>query len=347
MPAAAFALILLSASYLWLRRWRLSRSHLQRTSGHALYFFVVAAAVPVGIWTGLVLRALGHVFGDWQLPARMGALILSPIVPTDISAQVLLFGIVSVCALPASILLAALLNAPLPFDSRLTARLLLRLGSLEELEHFLWATSERGLSTMITTASGKVYIGNSLEMPTGENGRRFLRIEPQLSGFRNDHQEFEPTTSYAWIDALPADSLQSDGSLCKRDFDVLIPVDSVTSVHSFDIGTFAARKFSTTPTQVENSTSEIEGGFSGSPLSDIKKSVPTPVEWVYFFYVISIWLVPFLCAVDYYFLSATIFLAGVSCAAIAYYTSRDAVWKWMEALPKITSNAMRPSAPIE
>ena len=54
MGVAVFALIFLSSSYLFLRRWNITRPHAFRWDGHALHFSVVAAALALVVEADLL-----------------------------------------------------------------------------------------------------------------------------------------------------------------------------------------------------------------------------------------------------------------------------------------------------
>jgi hypothetical protein len=310
MNVAAFALILLSAAYIFLRRWQLSRSHLMRSDGHALYFLVVAAAVPVGVWTASVLRAIGWILPNPAWGHSIGAYFLGDVLGDQQGAnQVLHFGIIAVATLAASPVLAWLLNLPVVGCSALTARLLFRLGSVAELERFLWDANDRGLSVMVTTTTGKVYVGNSLYMPVPGHDKEFIRLEPLLSGYRDERQDFQPTTSYSWIASLPSEASSAVGELCKRDFDVVVPIDKVASVHSFDLATYVARYRSI----VANTDGMQPEQGPRSQIREDPRVHTTKAEWFYLFYVVAVAVAPTLIACNMPFVAVATAVLGALC----------------------------------
>ena len=299
MTVAAFALILLSASYLWMRRWQLSRSHLLRSDGHALYFFVVAAAVPLGIWVGCSIKAVAHMANMPTLPHEFANATLGTLLADDRHrGEIALFGLVAIASLPLAPILAWILNRPIEACSALTARLLFRLGVIEEFEGFLWGVNERGLSVMATTTSGKVYVGNSLELPLKGAARKYIRLEPLLSGYRDEKQIFHPTTSYRWIAKLPRSLTSGENGLCRRDFDVLLPSETITSVHSFDLETFVARYSTHGAQNTVLAPTESDAPFEkGAPqLGDrFKPELRNPTtltEWFYLLFVVAVFATP-------------------------------------------------------
>src|SRR5262249_40030519 len=146
------------------------------------------------------------------------------------------FGLAALASIPLSPLLAWLLNIPLRNVRSLCSSLLFRISSVSELEGFLWDATSRSLSVMITMDNGKVYIGNAIEAPKPGEKKTWIRLEPLLSGFRNkDTHKLEIATSYFWIhrDA-------GKGHISVEDFDVLLPIDGIHSVHPFDLELWAA-----------------------------------------------------------------------------------------------------------
>jgi hypothetical protein len=271
---AAFALILLTSGYFFLRRWGLSRAHLFRSDGHALYFLVVGAAFVLALMTTFAWHAVSSVpFFGQSLASYLDRLL--SVFTTD--KQTLKFGTTAVLSLPLSFALAELLNIPLNRCISLRGRLLLHLSSLSELEEFLWMTSLRRLPVMVTLSSAKVYVGYTMdEPPISRRENKWVRLEPLLSGYRDEHHEFHPTTSYAWMHApLPA-GVGVDMEI--SDFDVLLPADEFKSVHAFDLPSYAS-KFQTTAT-VE---AERSPRTPRQHASDLPRSRGESAYWAYVF----------------------------------------------------------------
>jgi prepilin signal peptidase PulO-like enzyme (type II secretory pathway) len=246
---AVFALLLLTSGYFFLRRWGLSRAHLFRSDGHALYFLVVGAAFILALITTLAWHDVLRVplLGQW-LATYVDRLL--SVFTTD--TQALKFGTTAVLSLPFAFALAENLNIPLRRCISLRGRLLLRLSCLSELEEFLWMTSLRRLPVMVTLSSAKVYIGYTMdEPPTSRGESKWVQLEPLLSGYRDEHHEFKPTTSYAWMHSPSPVGVDSNMQI--SDFDVLLPTEEIKSVHAFDLPTYAS-KFQE-PTTVDSAIS--------------------------------------------------------------------------------------------
>src|SRR6185312_11598643 len=75
--------------------------------------------------------------------------------------------------------------------------------------------------------------GFSIEARSSRDEKEWVRLEPLLSGYRNEKHEFIDTTDYAWLhrDTLPIPYRRSD-------FDILIPASDITSVHAFDLNIY-------------------------------------------------------------------------------------------------------------
>lgn len=234
MNSAAFALLVLAAGYIAARRSLIWRPHVFRSDGHALYFLVVVTALAVAAFSSLTLHELE------RLP-HVGAFIrdclarLLKAFGAEPASQSL--GSIALVSVPAAFLLAWILNVPLVSCRTLRAALLMRLSCLSELEEFLWATTSKQLPVMLTMASSKVYVGFAIDTSTTRGEREWVRIEPFLSGYRDDKQTFEPVTDYTWLHTGSADPNQRP----IEEFDILLPADEIRSVHAFDLPTYLTK----------------------------------------------------------------------------------------------------------
>lgn len=150
------------------------------------------------------------------------------------------------------------------------------MSCLNELEEFLLATNTRNMPVMVTLSSNKVYVGFSIEANGARDKKEWVRLEPLLSGYRNDKHEFVDTTDYRWLhqDQLP------DGHK-RSDFDILLPTSNITSVHAFDLSIYL-KQF----------------GEARAETADISRRVPrsselplTLTEWCYWAFVLCLCLV--------------------------------------------------------
>jgi len=143
-------------------------------------------------------------------------------------------GVTAVWSVPIAVASFILLNAPIRFSPFLRVQLYLRLSCLGELEEFLLITSARNLPVMLTLASKKVYVGFSLEANASRGKKDWVRIEPLVSGYRDDDQEFVYTTDYSWLHA----SSSPQNSVRREDFDIIVPASDIVSAHAFDLNIY-------------------------------------------------------------------------------------------------------------
>ncbi|WP_063571778.1 MULTISPECIES: hypothetical protein [Luteibacter] len=276
MNNAAFALLVLAAGYIAARRSLIWRPHVFRSDGHALYFLVVVTALAVAAFSGLALHEIE------QLP-RVGTFArdclarLLKAFGAEPAAQSL--GSIALVSVPTAFLLAWMLNIPLVACRTLRAALLMRLSCLSELEEFLWATTSKQLPVMLTMASSKVYVGFAIDTSTTRGEREWVRIEPFLSGYRDDKQSFEPVTDYTWLHTGSADPAQRS----IEEFDILLPADEIRSVHAFDLPTYLTKFKQAEP---------FEGPLQQTrPPREVATSV-SKAERFYMFYVGGIFSMP-------------------------------------------------------
>jgi len=234
MNNAAFALLVLAAGYIAARRSLIWRPHIFRSDGHALYFLVVVTAIAVAAFSSLALHEIERI-------PHLGSFIqscLDRLLKAFGAGKVSLsLGSIALVSVAASFLLAWILNVPLVECRTLRGALLMRLSCLSELEEFLWATTARQLPVMLTMSSSKVYVGFAIDASTTRGEREWVRLEPFLSGYRDEKQGFEPVTDYTWLHTGTADPNQRP----IEDFDILLPADEIRSVHAFDLPTYLTK----------------------------------------------------------------------------------------------------------
>ena len=187
MGSAVFALVFLSSGYLLLRRWSITRPHALSWDGHALYFSVVVASIILAVEAD-ILREIVERSGmvGVQINAKISGVLSAFATENKLSV----LGITAVWSVPIAVASFILLNAPIRFSAFLRVQLYLRLSCLGELEEFLLITSARNLPVMLTLASKKVYVGFSLEANASRGKRDWVRIEPLISGYRNNDCPF-------------------------------------------------------------------------------------------------------------------------------------------------------------
>jgi len=231
MGSAVFALVFLSSGYLLLRRWSITRPHALSWDGHALYFSVVVASIILAVEAD-ILREIVERSG--MVGVQFNASISGVLSAFATENKLDVLGVTAAWSVPIAVASFTLLNAPIRFSPFLRVQLYLRMSCLGELEEFLLITSVRNMPVMLTLASKKVYVGFSLEANASRGKRDWVRIEPLISGYRNDDQEFVYTTDYSWLHA--SDSQQG---FRREDFDIIVPASGIVSAHAFDLNIYA------------------------------------------------------------------------------------------------------------
>jgi hypothetical protein len=256
MGSAIFALVFLSSGYLFLRRWSITRPHALSWDGHALYFSVVVASIVLAIESD-ILREIVEECGPLgiQFNAKISGVLSAFATENKLS----ILGVTAVWSVPVAVVSFVLLNAPIRFSPFLRVQLYLRLSCLGELEEFLLITSARNLPVMLTLASKKVYVGFSLEANASRGKKDWVRIEPLVSGYRNDDQEFVDTTDYSWLHASG-----SQQSFRREDFDIIIPASEIVSAHAFDLGIYVQQFQGGGVSSTATSDIGAQAGSSGS-----------------------------------------------------------------------------------
>ncbi|HEY2396415.1 MAG TPA: hypothetical protein VGH81_10625 [Rudaea sp.] len=314
MNATAFALVYLTSGFVFLRLWRLSRTLLMRSEGHTLYFLVVWAAFALGALSVAICHDIyaTPIVGDDL--HRFAATAIKAYLTTekgeDTAAidNAIRFGLSAFASMPLSVILAWLLNIPLRNSTTLGPDLLFRVSSIPELDCYLWDATKRSLSVMVTLSSGKVYVGNAIETPKPGEAKTWVRLEPLLSGYRDQSHEFQPTTTYLWIHKERSAAEKAGKYFPMEDFDILLPIDGIQSVHPFSIGTLRNRfaGAAANADQSDRSTDDDGGLAHKARLRPARQAAISREEWVYFAYIFFVVVVPFL-----FFARAPI-MAGVS-----------------------------------
>jgi hypothetical protein len=133
-----------------------------------------------------------------------------------------------------SLLLPQLLNLPFRLSTRLRIRAVFH--RLNEVEQLLSEVLEDGVSLAVTLSTGKVYVGVPLEADVGSQEIAWIRLQPLVSGYRDEKGNFVPTTPYK--SAYDAVQSPSKSELCKDDFRVVLPLASIVSLQKFDLDFF-------------------------------------------------------------------------------------------------------------
>lgn len=277
MTAAALALLSLAAGFLVSSIWTVSRARASRQDGHPLYFSSALFAVVV-VFFGLCIHGgLREIGPAGQAIDNFIGLGVRELLVTErggLSPET--FAMSVVWGTIGATLLAFAANFPGYRNKPLLSHLLSQTGSMDDMEKLLWGISKKEIPLMVTLDSGKVYVGYWTEFPRAGRERKWLRIEPVLSGYRDAvNHHFEDTTDYAFLrDELPRDHQTSRS---RSDFDVLIPIDRIVSIHGFDLVTYALRFARLKPASSKTSSATTEGAESAKTSSEeVAVRITTP-----------------------------------------------------------------------
>ncbi|MCE5202603.1 MAG: hypothetical protein ABFC67_02870 [Mizugakiibacter sp.] len=268
MGPAVFALIFLSSGYLLLRRWSITRPHALSWDGHALYFSVVVASIVLAVEAD-ILREIVERSG--ALGVQFNAKISGVLSAFATENKLSVLGVTAVWSVPIAAISFTLLNVPIRFSSFLRVQLYLRLSCLGELEEFLLITSARNLPVMLTLASRKVYVGFSLEANASRGKKDWVRIEPLLSGYRDNDQEFVDTTDYSWLHAGG-----SQQNFRREDFDIIVPASEIVSAHAFDLNIYVQRFLNGGTSSSSASVPEGADTVSGASNARVERAAGQP-----------------------------------------------------------------------
>ncbi len=98
----------------------------------------------------------------------------------------------------------------------------------------------RTLPIFFSLQCGKVYVGWAVRAPNPIEERKAIRILPLMSGFRHEAtQEVEFTTDYLEVFTRLDDDEHDDlFHLELDDFEIVIPIDQISSSHLFDLNAY-------------------------------------------------------------------------------------------------------------
>lgn len=219
MPFNVLLLPLLGG-FILVTRWNHTRFTTKRYAGERLVFFAAIAGVFLAILSFLLVRATA-----WMWPGLEAA--WQRHVPFEYAGTSLL-----------AFLLGFVLWRPLnrwsPREDALHA-------AIEQWNDFLEILLEEAvkktLMVSISLKSGKVYIGFVTSNYDPSYDRKYIRLWPILSGYRNkDTQEFAVTRNYAhaYAETVSGDA----GSSVLDRFQVIVPVGELQSASFFDPKTY-------------------------------------------------------------------------------------------------------------
>jgi|GEM_PF-735226 len=245
MNFLSFLLLPLVGGYAFSTTWHGSLYHSTRESGHRLYFRAVFYAVFLLVASSL-LHIIFFPFGWYQWCLAVGGSIVQPeLIGSPRLWEQSSLQCVAVLAFVLGPVLGHILNIPnklmdrkLGAISRLCTRwetnLLRSAIQNHDTERLLLRAVERNSPILITLKTGKVYAGVLTKTPNPKSQRETLQILPYASGYRDrDTHDLRFTTFYR---ELIEELVKGEGPkhLEPEDFEVVVPISEVTSLHLFD-----------------------------------------------------------------------------------------------------------------
>jgi hypothetical protein len=131
-----------------------------------------------------------------------------------------------------------ILNLPLILKGNATfpLRFMLSSGAISRIEYLINRANQRFLPVILTQADGKFYIGYCFSFHFAED-HDWVLISPLFSGYRGKTKEIKITTDYVWTWELDDDHSNSKG-VRFEDFEVVIPLATLQSVHPFNVASY-------------------------------------------------------------------------------------------------------------
>lgn len=229
--------------------WIVSLFHSARESGHRLYFRAVFYAVVMCIMAGLIhvwiflnpayqawlsiiveffgsAKATASLFGnESQIAICFSAFVLGPFLahalniwkwPWVLPYRVPWFGWRPFRAFQMMILRHSIKN-----------------NDFEKLITHSYLTY---IPILFTLISGKCYIGWPVKLPNPSVDRKFVRLLPALSGYRNENtHKLEITTDYLSVLLPVVNNSECIARLEVSDFEIIFKLDQLSSAHLFDL----------------------------------------------------------------------------------------------------------------
>jgi hypothetical protein len=219
MPFNVLLLPLLGG-FVLVTRWNCTRFTTKRLSGERLVFFAATAGVFLSVLSFLLLRIAGSVWPGVEAAWRTQV----PFAYAGTSLLAMVIGFVAWKPL----------NWWSPRESAVRA-------AMEQWNDFLEMLLEDSIkkTSMVSVSlkGGKVYVGFVTGNFDPSNDRKYIRLWPVFSGYRNkDTQELAVTTNYVKV---YAETVSSNGGFSIADqFQVIVPVGELQSASFFDAKTY-------------------------------------------------------------------------------------------------------------
>ena len=107
-----------------------------------------------------------------------------------------------------------------------------------DFEQLLLRGLEFDIPILFTLKTDKVYLGWAVSMPNPTLERRWVRILPMASGYRDPHTQDVAFVTY-YLDVLEGlQTIEDLSHLETEDFEVVMPIEQIVSAHLFDVAAY-------------------------------------------------------------------------------------------------------------
>ena len=225
MDAATLILVPLIAGYYFAATWNRTKYRLHRAQGQRFYFKVAL----YGLTLLFVSALLVHLYNASCLPK-----------PTFVLPLYERFGIEDglqknytdsvIITLLLGFLLGHLLNLQRDSNEKYFEEAI----KDRDLERIIWDSMQEDFPLLISMENNKVYAGYVMQAIDPSTDSTHLRIQPILSGYRNEHGKVDFTTNYAQIYSTIYDDTPTLGHLDLEHFQIVLPISLAQSISFFD-----------------------------------------------------------------------------------------------------------------
>ena len=238
MSAAVLALICLAAGFYAGSKWKVSKVYISKDPGHPLYFLSALIAVFLVVFAFATNEIISQL-AVYKLAGDFAAHLLKPLVKPDELGRLTQLSIMTGWVVLASFVVPRLLNWPLNSNPALLDQVAEKYGEREAIDDLVRDALRLQIPLAVTLDDSKVYIGFPISgEPFGMASKRWFRLRPMLSGYRDEMRVLQLTTDYqAVISAMSG--VDGDDSTAERAFDVVVPFDRMISAHPFDLESYS------------------------------------------------------------------------------------------------------------
>lgn len=233
MPEALFLALPVVGGYVATISLNATRYRAMRDTGYRLYFKIIQYGLILG---GIAIVVVQIV---WATSAMLGAAAAPGPIPEHL-AQPIRAGLFSTAVnhrWHAAILAFALGHVVRFFNTYSSKQKAIEAAIEDQDFELMVAASQREDKPILATMrSGKVYLGWATRGPNPELARRWVRLLPLASGYRDDTHRVVFTVNYAPIlDKVRRCDASLPKGITLQEFEVVLSVDAIIGMHLFNV----------------------------------------------------------------------------------------------------------------